>query len=269
VSSGATGELHRQSVGPLRWYVEVLVAAVGYGVYAGIRNLQGREESVAAYRHALRNSLAIVHLEQRLGLYHERAFQRLLLHVPLLVKGLDSYWAIAHFTVTVAVIVWLIRRHPDRYRPLRTALAISTGIGLLVFAVFPAVPPRMLPASFGFVDTWVKVGGIAARTPPRIERISDPFAAMPSLHVAWAVWCTAAVYPVCRRRFSRMVAVAYPAVTVIAVVASANHFVLDCVAGAACTGVALLVVGRWGRRRSGDETSETDGADPPRLVLTG
>jgi hypothetical protein len=255
----------------LRWYVEVLVAVTGYTIYAGIRNLQGRQQSRAAYQRAARNSFAIVHVERHLGVYHERAFQRLVLRVPVIVKALDSYWALAHFTVTVAVIAWLIRRQPARYRPLRTALAICTGLGLFVFAVFPSVPPRLLPTSFGFVDTWGKVGGIAARTPPRIERISDPFAAMPSLHVAWAVWCAAAVYPACTRRWSRLAAVAYPVLTVIAVVASANHFILDCVAGAACTGLAFLIVGWWGRRRRrwAREPEAARSAHPPPLALTG
>jgi membrane-associated phospholipid phosphatase len=126
-----------------------------------------------------------------------------------------------------------------------------------------------LPSSYGFIDTWARVGGIASNHPPRIERISDPFAAMPSLHLAWAVWCAAAVVPAMKRRWTKALAVAYPVVTLIAVVATGNHFVLDTVAGVLLASVSLLVVGRSERRRTARrEHAETDFDDTEDVELT-
>ena len=232
-----------------RWWPELLIAAVGYGVYTLVRNLQGRATRPADYQRALSNARRVIGVERWAHLFQERWIQTTFLKVPWLVRGFDSFWAIAHFVVTASVVVWLIRWHPDRYRPLRTALALITGVGLVCFAVFPTVPPRLLPASYGIVDTWVKVGGIATRNPPRIERISDPFAAMPSLHLAWAVWCAAALVPAMKRPVTKALAGTYPVVTLIAVLATGNHFLLDTMAGIALALLCLVVTAHGGRLR--------------------
>ncbi len=250
-----------------KWWVEILVVAAGYAFYAVVRNVQGKQTNPAAYQRALLNAHHVIRLERFAGLYHEQRVQTLFLNLPWLVRGLDSFWAIAHFLVTAAVVVWLIRWHPDRYRPLRTALALATAIGLLCFAIFPTLPPRLLPDSYGFVDTWLKVGGIGAKKPPRIERISDPFAAMPSLHMAWAVWCSAAVYPAMKRRVTKVVAIGYPVVTLVAVVATGNHFLFDTIAGVLVALLTLLIASRVGHRRSRAETAHSELVSVPEPVL--
>jgi membrane-associated phospholipid phosphatase len=231
-----------------RWWGEAAIVAAGYAIYTFVRNLQGKETDPSDYQRALVNAQRVIRVEQISGLYHEHGVQTLFLNSNWLVRTFDSFWALAHFLVTAAVVVWLIRWHPDRYRPLRTALAVATALGLLCFALFPTLPPRLLPDSYGFVDTWVRVGGIGAKHPPRIERISDPFAAMPSLHVAWAVWCGAALAPAMKRRWTKAAAIAYPVVTVLAVVVTGNHFVLDTLAGL-LLGLAALTIARRGQRR--------------------
>jgi PAP2 superfamily len=254
-----------------RWWAEVLITVVGYAIYAFVRNLQGKATSQAAYQRAYVNANHIIRFERIAGVYHEHRIQILFLRAPWLLRGLDSFWATAHFLVTAAVVIWLIRWHPQRYRPLRTALALATAIGLLCFALFPTLPPRLLPDSYGFVDTWIKVGGIGAKSPPRIERISDPFAAMPSLHMAWAVWCSAAIYPAMKRRWTKAAAVAYPVITLVAVVATGNHFVFDTLAGGLVAIVTLLIAGRMGRRRDQDSHDERllAAARQPVLALAG
>jgi hypothetical protein len=246
----------------------VLIVVVGYAIYAAVRNLQGKETSAADYQRALSNAQRVVHLEQVTGLYHEGHIQRLFLRAPEVVRALDSFWAVAHFVVAVAVAVWLLRWHPDRYRPLRTALALMTAVALLCFAVFPTLPPRLMPESYGFIDTWMKVGGIATKHPPVIERISDPFAAMPSLHLAWAIWCAATIFPAMKRRWTKALSVAYPVVTFIAVVATGNHFVLDAVAGVLLALMSLLFVGRITARRRGRERIESvlENTEEPELT---
>ena len=107
------------------------------------------------------------------------------MRLPWIVRGADVYYATAHFLVTAVVLAWLFVRAPFRYRVLRTALAIGTAIALVWFGVFPVMPPRLVP-NLGFTDTLQQVGGLWSFRTPAIERISDPFAALPSLHLVWA-----------------------------------------------------------------------------------
>ncbi len=238
----------------VRWWAELLLALTGYALYAVIRNSQGKAQSPAAYNRAVKDSSHVVNAEKHLGVYHEKAVQHLAEQVPLLLRGLDTFWSLAYLLVTVAVIIWLIRWQPQRYRRLRTVFVLATAAGLIVFAFFPSVPPRMLPQQFGFIDTWTQFGGIGMKTPPRIERISDPFASMPSLHVAWAVWCALAIAPACKRRWGRALAWGYASLTIVAVIATGNHFILDVLNGTLLVVVALVAVNlgsSWLESRAG------------------
>jgi len=222
-----------------RWYIELALLVVGYEVYAGIRNTRGRAVRPGATKRALGNAQRVIGLERRVGLFHELPIQQLALRFPWIVRGADVYYATAHFVVTAAVLVWLFVSAPFRYRVLRTALAISTGIALVCFGAFPVMPPRLVP-SLGFVDTLQRVGGLWSFRTPAIERISDPFAALPSLHLVWATWCALAVYPaVAHRGWLRRAVVAYPMVTAAVVIVTANHYLLDAVTGVLVTAAGL------------------------------
>ncbi|MGI8492646.1 MAG: phosphatase PAP2 family protein [Acidimicrobiales bacterium] len=233
----------------IRWWTELCLASAGYGVYAFIRNTQGRAQSVNAYTRAVNNSAHVVSAEKHLGVYHEKAVQHLALKVPLLMQGFDTFWSLAYLFATVGVFIWLIRWQPERYRRLRSAFVLATALGLVVFAFYPAVPPRMLPEQFGFVDTWARIGGIGMKNPPRLEQISDPFAAMPSLHVAWAAWCALAVAPACRRWWAKALAWSYASLTIVAVIATGNHFLLDAINGIALAVGSVVVVDQGARLR--------------------
>jgi PAP2 superfamily len=226
------------------WLSEVLYLAAAYALYAWIRGRVGAATDRRDLGRATRNGERIVRIERVLGLYRERQAQRWVLHWSWLVRALDTFWSFGYLVVTIIVFVWLLARHRDHFQLLRTAFFLATFPALVVFALWPTVPPRLLPASYGLVDTWTRVGGIDASRPPRIEHISDPFAAMPSLHVAWAVWCAAAATIVLRRRALRWLVWLYPLLTTFTVIATGNHYVLDCLAGTLLMVVAL----RWSPR---------------------
>jgi hypothetical protein len=230
---------------------ELPLIAVSYAFYAWIRGQVGSATSPADQAHALRDAQQLVSLERQLGLFHEPGLEHAVLGWTWLVKALDTFWSYGYLVVTAAVIVWLLVRDVDRFGPLPTAFFLSTIVALGLFVAFPTVPPRLLPPSYGMVDTWSAVGGIAARTPPRIEHISDPFAAMPSLHVAWAIWCALAVGMASRRRWARALAWAYPTLTIFAVVTTGNHYILDCAAGIVLMLGATWLVSALGRVRAG------------------
>jgi hypothetical protein len=143
------------------------------------------------------------------------------------------YYQLAHLTVTLLVLLACYALRPDAYRPARNALLAINAIGLAVFWLYPVAPPRLLPGA-GFVDTAVVTGAASA------SAASNPYAAMPSLHIAWAVWTGLVALLVVRGRYPRMVWAAYPILTTVVVIGTANHYVLDVVAGLAVAMVAVI-----------------------------
>ena len=161
-------------------------------------------------------------------------------HWLALMAGL--YYGILHFAVTPAILVWVRFRRRSVYEPLRNILVVSSVLALVVYWVWPLAPPRL--AVPGIVDT-LKVNNIlSAGSPTGPASLANQYAAMPSLHVAWAVWVALALlaaWPVSRWRVA---AWAYPVVTTLVVLGTGNHFLMDAVAGLVLVGGVALVVAR-------------------------
>jgi hypothetical protein len=138
-----------------------------------------------------------------------------------------------HITVTLAVFAWLCWRRPDFLGVMRATLAIVTLIALAVFWSFPVAPPRMLPG--GYPDLVALVHHLSPWTLGATALHSNQLCSMPSLHVAWATWCSIVVWRMSSRRSLRAIAVVYPLLTSFAVMATGNHYLADAVAGAAIT----------------------------------
>lgn len=220
----------------LRATRQILLIALFYGVYTLIRDLRGTRPVSAAT--ALHNAEDIIHLEQALHLFHEAQIQHFFLRDRTWISFLDDWYGTAHFLVTAAVLVVLFYFFHDRYRRWRNTLAVATGLALIGFAVFPVMPPRLLPASFGFTDTLARIGGLWNFETGPMPHLSDQFAAMPSLHFAWALWSGAAIFALSRRWWTRAIGIGYPAVTLVCVIITANHYFADVAAG-----VVIVVAG--------------------------
>jgi hypothetical protein len=248
------------------WWAEVLACLVYYFVYSTIRNTTDANPS-EAFRHARE----IIDLERWLGMYHEESLQDWALHFKPLVVACNYFYGSLHFVVTIGAAIFLFRRYSNSYPLYRNALAIGTGLALVGFATYPLMPPRLLPASYGFVDTLAKYPTFWSFNSGAVSRISNQFAAMPSVHCAWALWC-ALVFAPRVRGWKRTLAVAYPVMTVIVIVLTANHYVLDAVGGFAVLGLGFLgarFITRAGRGRPAAVGTETDdapaGTDRPDL----
>lgn len=222
-----------------RLWRELLLIAVFYVLYTVIRDLRGtRPVSIAqAYQHAA----WIIRLERAVGLFHEARLQHLFLHDHFVVEVLDVWYGSTHFVVTAAVLALLFFRYSDRYRIARNALAGATILALAGFEFFPLMPPRLLPAGYGFVDTLRDVGGLWAFNSGPMPDLSNQFAAMPSLHFAWALWCAVALIPVMRRWWAKVLVACYPAITLLCVIVTGNHYVMDVAAGALTVAVGYGV----------------------------
>lgn len=223
---------------PLRWWREVLVVLAFYGAYSWVRGRFG--SGAAGPDAAFANARAVLAVEQRLGLPSELGLQRWFLAFPAAVRALNVFYGLFHFAFPVTVLVVLARRAPRTYRRARNALAATTALALVGFALFPLMPPRLLCAcaggagtDYGYVDTLERIGGLWTFGSHGMSAVSNQYAAMPSLHFAWALWCALALRPVVRGRIGRTLLVAYPALTLLAIVVTANHFWLDAAGGAA------------------------------------
>jgi hypothetical protein len=221
-----------------------VAAVVGLdALYAYARNSHGLA-STAAWQTAQAHADVLVGLQDALHLPSERELQQLVLGSELLVRVSGGYYGSAHFLVTAGVLALLVLRGGERLTRLGTTLALSTFVAVCVFVLYPVAPPRLMPPGTATVDTLATVGGVWSYDHGVLERISDPFAAMPSLHLAWATWCGLALWALARTarrpRAWQVAAVAHPVLTLVSVLVTGNHWYVDAVAGV----LLVLVVAR-------------------------
>jgi hypothetical protein len=222
----------------LHWWREVLYVLAFYALYTVVRDVHGtRPVSLA---HAYGNAKKIIRLEQAFGLFQERRIQSLFLHSHFIVRAFDDYYGSAHFIMTFIALVYLFRRQPQRYPLWRNTLAITTGLALIGFALFPLMPPRLLPSSYHIVDTLRTIGGLWSFNSGPVNAVSNQYAAMPSLHTAWSLWCALVLAPAAKHRVVKALLWCYPVVTVLCIVVTGNHYIADAVGGALTLGVGYL-----------------------------
>jgi hypothetical protein len=223
-----------------RWWVEALTIAWLCWVYDAITNL-----APLRLHTALTHARDILSLEQTLHIDPERTLDRWLAGHQTLGLLVSDYYDNAHFVVTLGLLGFLWWRRADIYRPLRNALVLVNVLAFVVFWLFPVAPPRMLP---GFVDVVASTHAIGSWHTGALASTANQFAAMPSLHIAWAVWCTVVVWRISAAGWARALAVVYPFVTAFAVLSTGNHFVFDVLGGLATIAASLLIVRTLGTR---------------------
>jgi hypothetical protein len=230
----------------LRWWKEAIYVLLFYGVYSVVRNLFGsaRVSEDVAFHHA-----EIVRtIERALGSFHEETIQQWFLDWRWFIQFWNLFYGTFHFVVTTFCIFWLFRRFPERYVRFRTTLAVTTALALIGFATFPLMPPRLIP-EWGFVDTLRDYGGLWSFDSGAMQKVSNQYAAMPSLHFAWSTWCALVLVPTVRNRVVKVLAAIYPAATLFAIVVTANHYWLDAAGGALILTLGFLF-GTWWANRS-------------------
>jgi hypothetical protein len=230
----------------LYWWVEIIAILAFYMIYSAIRNA-----NEGGTGDAYSNARDLIGWQRALGINHEEALQDWALHFRPLIIAMNYFYGSLHFVVTGGVGVFLFRRWSDDYPRWRNALAISTGLALIGFITWPLMPPRLLPADYGFVDTLAKYPTFWSFNSGAVSKISNQFAAMPSVHCIWALWCACVVVPRARRDWVRILFVLYPVGTVMAIVLTGNHYVLDAVGGFAVLGIGYVLARTFTRAGRG------------------
>ena len=230
------------------------VLYVAYDVSRGLRD--GSVSTADAHGRDL------LRLETWLHIDIEHALNNGIGHVTALAVIASYMYATLHFIITPVVLIWLYRRYPHTYSQARTTLAVATIIGLVIFWLVPTTPPRLLPGST-FHDTMAGVAqwgwwGGDGSAPRGLGGLTNQLAAMPSLHVGWALWSGYWIYRNARHSYVRVLGALYAPATALVVMSTANHYLLDVIAGVADVALAAVVVATL-RKLTGSRNAGTVG----------
>jgi hypothetical protein len=200
---------------------QVAVALGGVEVYELSRRLLPPDWPLAD-----RHAREVLDWERFVHVAWEAPLQSAVLRVPHLERALELFYFGAHFLLTGVFFLWLYRRAPDGFRLFRNAFLVTTAIALVVHWRFPTAPPRL--AGVGLVHPGLGLAGL-----------SNPVAAVPSLHAGWALGVGVGVVRYARSLAWRLAGAVYPAAICFTIVATGNHFVLDAAAGMAVLGLGF------------------------------
>ena len=250
-----------------RAVVELGAMAVLAVIYNTVRAGGGSDRS-AAMAHAR----DIAQIEGWVFDHLELALDHWLVGVPVLAVAACYFYALMHYVMTPTILVLSRRRGGWQYWRGYWALVVGSAIALVIYANWPLAPPRLMP-ELGTIDVMQHFAGAgwwgsAASAPRGLGDATNQFAAMPSLHFGWSLWCGIQMWGFGGRRW-KIAGFTYPALQAVVVLATANHFALDVVGGATCilTGYAVVtLVGRLlGRTGSAPRREIRDVAAPVSL----
>jgi hypothetical protein len=214
-----------------------------------------RTRITGSRRAADRNARWVVRIERRTWTFHEHRLQQWVVGHRYVVEAFDIYYGIVHFFVPPIVLIVLWQSWPSRYARWRNTIVVATLLGLLAFWLYPLTPPRLYPG-LHFTDTARTIGGLGPLDAGHFKD-RNPYAAMPSLHMAWSTWCAFALAAVSRRWWVKVIWFAYPLLTLYVVVATANHWFADAVGGWVVLGLAWVAAGCISRFPTATERGTT------------
>jgi membrane-associated phospholipid phosphatase len=219
---------------------QIAIVLAALGAYEGARMLM-----VPNWPEAFSNARKVLHIERVAGFAWEDSLQQVFLQMPSLIQALNVFYFVGHFVLTGIFFVWLYHRSRDGFRLFRDAFLVATALSLLVHWWFPTAPPRL--AGIGLEDTLRALSGIDIGS-PQSSALSNPVAAVPSLHAAYALGVSAGLLMFGRLLAVRIAGVLYPPLVVLTIVVTGNHFFFDALAGTVVLAAGFLVA--W-RLRSG------------------
>ncbi len=224
--------------------LELVLIRIGYFAYSWIRG-HAPDERGPAEGHGHQ----VLVLERLLHLDIEYGFNALVADTAWLRHGINWYYTTFHFLVPLSLLGWLYLRRPAAYRWARTPLAFATVLALAGFWLYPLAPPRLM--GLGYVDTAHGPQDLAHPDFGALTKLSNQYAAMPSLHVGWSLWCGVVIAIVAPHVWAKVLGALYPLLTTAVIVGTANHYVLDAVGGAVVVaagfGLQYLLLGVGGR----------------------
>lgn len=213
-------------------FVQFVLIGAAALLYFGVRGLTQSD-----YETALENAMSLVRLQRAIGLDWEGWLQGLVIDRDALVTIANWLYIYGHWPVIGVTLTILFMRFPDRFYLLRNALFVSGAIGLIVFATFPVVPPRL--GGLDLVDTVTERSNSYRTLQP--PGLINRYAALPSLHFGWNLLVGVVLWRTTRHVAVRTFALVLPPLMAFAVVATANHYVIDVVVGGVIAMAGLVI----------------------------
>lgn len=250
-------EIARRPFAAHPWTFEVALFALALVIYQGSRALVIGDPSTA-----FENAAGIIHWEKSSGLFVETTIQQWILNHVELTEVLNYFYLYAHWTVTPLFFIWLYRRRGRVYPYVRNAFLATNAIALVVFMLYPVAPPRLAGVSDGFVDTLHNVSDIDLHGGV-FSGWFNPHAAVPSMHFGYALMIGMVGMVLLRSRPMRLAALAYPVAVFVTITGTANHYVIDALAGGLAVAVGFVAVWAWMVARGSLRTSRPAPARTP------
>jgi membrane-associated phospholipid phosphatase len=203
---------------------QLLLFVAAYYVYRVVRGAVDGQ-AVAAFEHAR----VLIHAEQTVGLFFEPRVQDWAQGQGWLIGAANWMYVNSHFVVTTTFLGWLYLARNEAFYFVRNMFMVAMGLALLLYLAYPTAPPRFMP-EFGFSDTVADFVGKGAENTADV--LYNPYAAIPSMHVAFALMISIPAVKLVRRRALKVLWAAYPGIVCFVVVATGNHFWIDVALGA-------------------------------------
>ncbi|MET9731693.1 bifunctional glycosyltransferase 87/phosphatase PAP2 family protein [Streptomyces sp. NPDC006458] len=220
--------------------LELLLIRVTYAAYQKVRLAATGGTNEAGRARAEHHGEQILSLERFLHLDIERAVNHAVVKAGWLREFFDFYYTSFHFVVPLTVLGVLYWRRPVDYRWGRSTLGLITLLALVGFWLYPLAPPRLMP-ELGVIDTVHGVQDFSQPDYGTLTALTNQYAAMPSLHFGWSLWCGLVIAIVAPRAWMKALGLLHPLFTVSAIVATGNHWVLDAAGGAAVVGAGFAL----------------------------
>jgi hypothetical protein len=221
---------------------QLLLFAAAYYLYRIVRGVVDGQ-AVAAFEHAR----YLIHVEQSAGLFFEPSVQNWAQGLGWPIAVANWMYVNSHFVVTTTFLAWLYLARNQAFYFVRNMFMVAMGLALVLYLAYPTAPPRFMP-EFGFADTVADFVGKGAENTANL--LYNPYAAVPSMHVAFALMVGIPAAKLVRHRTLKVLWLAYPGIVSFVVVATGNHFWLDAALGAAVAAVsAWAAVAAFARLR--------------------
>ncbi|WP_338696077.1 bifunctional glycosyltransferase 87/phosphatase PAP2 family protein [Streptomyces sp. Q6] len=221
--------------------LELLLIRVGYSAYQQVRlaatggSISGGRATAEAHGHQIHSIEKFLHLDIEHAVNHA-----VVLHASWLKDFFNFYYTSFHFVVPLSLLGLMYVRRPAEYRWARSALGFATLLALVGFWAYPLAPPRLMP-DLGFIDTVHGVQDFSKPNYGTLTQLTNQYAAMPSLHFGWSLWCGIVIVVLARRWWVKALGLIHPLCTVSAIVATGNHWILDAAGGATVVGLGFLI----------------------------
>ncbi|MFI7340264.1 bifunctional glycosyltransferase 87/phosphatase PAP2 family protein [Streptomyces sp. NPDC050085] len=221
--------------------LEFLLIRVGYSAYQQVRlaatggTISGGRVTAESHGHQVHSIEKFLHIDIEHWVNHG-----VVDHAPWLKDFFNFYYTSFHFVVPLSLLALLYVRRPAEYRWARSALGFATLLALIGFWAYPLAPPRLMP-DLGFIDTVHGAQDFSKPNYGTLTELTNQYAAMPSLHFGWSLWCGIVIVVLARRRWVKALGLVHPLCTVSAIVATGNHWVLDAVGGATVVGLGFFL----------------------------